>query len=71
MAVSPYDLTLDYDYWTYGMSHVHGFSCLVLIITADIITAILPEQDMQEIPQGFTQVGHVCMYLPGGVRTIN
>ncbi|KAJ5306446.1 hypothetical protein N7508_005461 [Penicillium antarcticum] len=37
-----YDLTLDYDYWTY----------------AEIIHSILPE-DMDEIPQGFTQVGHV------------
>ncbi|KAJ5930045.1 tRNA (guanine) methyltransferase Trm5 [Penicillium verhagenii] len=42
--VTPYDLVLDYDYWSYF----------------EIINAILPEQEMQEIPQGFTQVGHVA-----------
>ncbi|RHZ65332.1 tRNA (guanine) methyltransferase [Aspergillus thermomutatus] len=54
IAMRPYDLTLDYDYWTY----------------ADIIASILPEDELQEIPQGFTQVGHVLhlnlreQYLP-------
>ncbi|KAJ5549342.1 tRNA(m(1)G37)methyltransferase [Penicillium frequentans] len=42
--VMPYDLVLDYDYWSY----------------AEIIGAILPEKEMQEVPQGFTQVGHVA-----------
>ncbi|GAQ04631.1 hypothetical protein ALT_1952 [Aspergillus lentulus] len=54
IAMRPYDLTLDYDFWTY----------------ADIISSILPEDELQEIPQGFTQVGHVLhlnlreQYLP-------
>ncbi|CAG7961672.1 unnamed protein product [Penicillium salamii] len=54
VAVAPYDLTLEYDHWTY----------------ADIIASILPEDLMEEMPQGFTQVGHVLhinlreRYLP-------
>ncbi|KKK12147.1 tRNA (guanine) methyltransferase Trm5, partial [Aspergillus ochraceoroseus] len=43
VGVRPYDLTLEYDYWNY----------------ADIIAAILPEDLLDEIPQGFTQVGHI------------
>ncbi|PYI01121.1 hypothetical protein BO78DRAFT_411711 [Aspergillus sclerotiicarbonarius CBS 121057] len=54
VGVKPYDLTLEYDYWTY----------------ADIMSCILPEDMLDEIPQGFTQVGHVShlnlreQYLP-------
>ncbi|OJI85621.1 hypothetical protein ASPTUDRAFT_55238 [Aspergillus tubingensis CBS 134.48] len=54
VGVRPYDLTLDYDYWTY----------------VDIMSCILPEDMLDEIPQGFTQVGHVShlnlreQYLP-------
>ncbi|PYH93803.1 hypothetical protein BO71DRAFT_450497 [Aspergillus ellipticus CBS 707.79] len=54
VGVGPYDLTLEYDYWTY----------------ADIMACILPEEMLDEIPQGFTQVGHVShlnlreQYLP-------
>ncbi|KAJ5153405.1 tRNA (guanine(37)-N1)-methyltransferase [Penicillium canariense] len=42
VSLSPYDLVLEYDYWSY----------------AEIAHAILPEE-MEEVPQGFTQVGHV------------
>ncbi|KAJ5475579.1 tRNA (guanine(37)-N1)-methyltransferase [Penicillium diatomitis] len=42
VAMTPYNLELDYDYWSY----------------AEIASSILPE-DMEEVPQGFTQVGHV------------
>lgn len=31
-----------------------------LIGAADIMSCILPEDMLDEIPQGFTQVGHVC-----------
>ncbi|KAL2854882.1 hypothetical protein BJY01DRAFT_231824 [Aspergillus pseudoustus] len=54
VGVAPYDLTLEYDYWTYP----------------DIIASILPEDMLEEMPQGFTQVGHVAhfnlreQYLP-------
>ncbi|KAL5360045.1 Met-10+ like-protein-domain-containing protein [Aspergillus floccosus] len=54
VGLGQYDLTLEYDYWTY----------------ADIISSILPEDLLDEVPQGFTQVGHVAhlnlreQYLP-------
>ncbi|KAK5126988.1 hypothetical protein LTR85_008347 [Meristemomyces frigidus] len=44
IAVIPFDLHLDYSYWTYH----------------DIISAILPEDEQGEIPSGFSQVGHVA-----------
>ncbi|OQO06231.1 hypothetical protein B0A48_08819 [Cryoendolithus antarcticus] len=40
----PYSLYLDYSYWTYH----------------DIISAILPEDELGEVPSGFSQVGHVA-----------
>ncbi|TKA31748.1 hypothetical protein B0A50_01826 [Salinomyces thailandicus] len=44
IAVVPFNLELNYDYWTYH----------------DIISAILPEDEQGEIPSGFSQVGHVA-----------
>ncbi|KAL4775142.1 hypothetical protein BDW60DRAFT_214504 [Aspergillus nidulans var. acristatus] len=44
VGVGPFDLTLDYDYWLHS----------------DIISAVLPEELLEEVPQGFTQVGHVA-----------
>lgn len=44
IAVVPFQLKLDYSYWTYH----------------DIISAVLPEDEQGEIPSGFTQVGHVA-----------
>lgn len=44
VAVIPYDLVLDYKYWTYH----------------DIISALLPEDEQGEIPSGFSLVGHVA-----------
>ncbi|KAF2723097.1 hypothetical protein K431DRAFT_283264 [Polychaeton citri CBS 116435] len=44
VSIIPYDLNLDYDYWTYH----------------DIISSVLPEDEQDEIPSGFTQVGHVA-----------
>ncbi|KAJ5336863.1 uncharacterized protein N7506_004885 [Penicillium brevicompactum] len=54
VSLEPYDLTLDYGHWTY----------------AEIIASVLPEDLMDDMPQGFTQVGHVLhinlreRYLP-------
>lgn len=54
LSVVPYRLQLDYKYWTYH----------------DIISAILPPSAQEEIPSGFSQVGHVAhlnlreAYLP-------
>lgn len=44
LSVVPYTLQLDYKYWTYH----------------DIISAILPPSVQEEIPSGFSQVGHVA-----------
>lgn len=46
ISVVPYELKLEYDYWTYH----------------DIMSAILPSDDEAsgEIPSGFSQVGHVA-----------
>ncbi|OAX78991.1 tRNA (guanine(37)-N1)-methyltransferase [Emergomyces africanus] len=52
--VRPFNLLLDYDYFTYK----------------DIIDSILPDEELNEMPVGFTQVGHVAhfnlreQYLP-------
>ena len=56
ISIVPYELHLDYDYWTYH----------------DIATSILPptSSEDEEIPSGFTTVGHVAhlnlrdKYLP-------
>src|ERR1700723_2829798 len=32
--------------------------------SGDIIGSILPEDALTEIPVGFTEVGHVCKFLP-------
>ncbi|KKA25536.1 tRNA (guanine(37)-N1)-methyltransferase [Rasamsonia emersonii CBS 393.64] len=55
VGLGPYDLELDYDYWSYY----------------DIISSVLPEDELEgETPVGFTQTGHVLhlnlreRYLP-------
>ncbi|KAG5296632.1 tRNA methyltransferase Trm5 [Histoplasma ohiense] len=54
VEVRPFNLLLDYDYFTYK----------------DIIDSILPDEKLDELPVGFTQVGHVAhfnlreQYLP-------
>ncbi|KAL5332983.1 guanine methyltransferase Trm5 [Aspergillus crustosus] len=42
--IEPYELTLEYDYWNY----------------VDIMAAVLPEDLLDDIPQGFTQAGHIA-----------
>ncbi|MCJ1227893.1 tRNA(m(1)G37)methyltransferase [Toensbergia leucococca] len=55
VTVAPYHLELEYDDWTYS---------------DDIISSILPEEEQEELPSGFTMVGHVAhlnlreSYLP-------
>lgn len=36
-------------------------------ILADIIAAILPEDMLDEVPQGYTQVGHVGEFVRSGI----
>ncbi|KAL2037309.1 hypothetical protein N7G274_009998 [Stereocaulon virgatum] len=42
--LTPYNLEIDYDYWNYQ----------------DIMSAILPEEEQNEYPTGFSIVGHVA-----------
>ncbi|KAF2400490.1 hypothetical protein EJ06DRAFT_582318 [Trichodelitschia bisporula] len=44
VGVIPYDLELDYDYWSYR----------------DIMSSILPLDEQKDLPTGFTVVGHVA-----------
>lgn len=43
-AIIPHTLEMDYKYWTYH----------------DIVTAVLPEDTLDEVPSGFQVVGHVA-----------
>lgn len=66
ISVIPYNLHLDYDYWTYRAYSGHWlYPAATLMCSDDIITAILPEDEQGEVPSGFVTVGHVGMlYLP-------
>ncbi|KAF2099860.1 guanine-N(1)--methyltransferas-like protein [Rhizodiscina lignyota] len=44
IKIIPYNLELDYDYWTYY----------------DIISSVLPEDELDEIPSGFNVAGHIA-----------
>ncbi|KZZ88845.1 tRNA methyltransferase Trm5 [Ascosphaera apis ARSEF 7405] len=46
IEVFPYNLLLDYDYWNYE----------------DIISSILPENQVDEAPVGFANVGHIAHF---------
>jgi len=74
VGVIPYMLKLDYDYWTYRTYVILAMEGTPLRYSPccpftdkgnanenadDIMTAILPEEDQDEIPVGFTQVGHI------------
>lgn len=62
LGVIDYDLTLDYDYWTYcTYFKTTRFLGTISRISDDIITSVLPEDAQEEIPVGFTIVGHVGM----------
>lgn len=44
VALTPYNLHLDYDYWNYH----------------EIMSVIIPENDSEELPTSFSSVGHVA-----------
>ncbi|KAI9766564.1 MAG: tRNA(m(1)G37)methyltransferase [Candelina submexicana] len=54
IALVPFSLDLDYNFWTYH----------------DILTSIMPEEEQEELPSGFNTVGHIAhlnlrsQYLP-------
>ena len=62
VAVRPYELNLDYNHWTYGK-----IPCFLpcdpvtnlLIYIADILSSIVPEEELEDFPVAFSQVGHV------------
>jgi tRNA (guanine37-N1)-methyltransferase len=62
LKVIPYNLTLDYNYWTYRTLVRKGWEdMLSWHDTDDIMTSLLPEDAQDEIPVGFAIVGHVGM----------
>ena len=68
VVMTKYDLELKYDYWNYRMyvrdNHLPRYYNLISV--DDIMTAILPEEDQDEVPVGFSIVGHVgtwCNYI--------
>ncbi|KAK4905951.1 hypothetical protein LTR28_000682, partial [Elasticomyces elasticus] len=71
VGVVPFDLDLQYDYWTYRESSpIQCDPDLADAAADDIISAILPEDELGEVPSGFNLVGHVAhlnlrdAYLP-------
>ena len=59
IAISKYDLKLDYDYWTYRMSYRPPLLDEPSDRTVDIMKAILPKDAPEELPTGFSTVGHI------------
>lgn len=63
LDVIPYELKLDYDYWSYRMKPEFNPQLIpVTLLTFtidDIITSILPEELHDDIPSGFNTAGHV------------
>lgn len=60
VKVIPYDLTLNYDYWTYCMAPPVPFlNPDSDMFPDDIMTSLLPDDAQGEIPVGFAIVGHI------------
>lgn len=59
IKVIPYDLTLEYDYWTYRAYKAFRILFDAYNIPDDIMTSILPDDAQGEIPVGFAIVGHI------------
>jgi len=59
VKVIPYDLTLEYDYWTYRTYRNARVWLDAYNILDDIMTSILPDDAQGEIPVGFAIVGHI------------
>lgn len=61
LGVIPFDLQIDYEYWTYR-TYVNHVSCHCSSTDAyavDIMKSVLPEEAQDEIPVGFAIVGHI------------
>lgn len=65
LAVIPYDLHLDYNYWSYRMYRpAHRLLLLswqhwLTLAPEDVITSILPEELHDGMPTSFNTAGHV------------
>lgn len=65
--MTPYDLELDYDYWNYRM-RVRVITYPLKRTASDkmleeIMSAVLPEDEQEELPTGFSCIGHIGMYF--------
>lgn len=78
LAVVPYDVQLDYEYWSYcetllypvsqTMSHVMQS---LIRVSVDIMSSIIPEDMHDEIPVGFNTAGHVGEFSIIRARTLS
>ena len=72
VSLLPYNLELNYDYWNYCMYVWHQKPRIRLWISKkggvahslprcadDIMSAILPESEQDDLPTGFSIVGHI------------
>jgi hypothetical protein len=60
LAIFPYDLRLEYDYWNYRAYAKDPFYMHCTNDESDeIMDALMPEDARQEIPSGFAIVGHI------------
>ena len=60
MHIASFELVLDYDHWTYRRHFMAPNPGLRLKCSIDdIMAAILPEAEHDEIPTSFSVVGHV------------
>ena len=72
VSLLPYNLELNYDYWNYRMYvwpqkpqirmwiwKKRGVAHSLLRRADDIMSAILPESEQDDLPTGFSIVGHI------------
>jgi tRNA (guanine37-N1)-methyltransferase len=62
ISLIPHTLNLNYDYWDYR-ERIQCSSIWPITndnTTDDIVTSILPEEEQQEVPSGFSVIGHVA-----------
>lgn len=70
--MTPFDLELNYEYWTYRMPSraLLQSEDPANAILDDIMTSILPKEEYEELPTGFSIVGHVGKSLCTTARLI-
>ena len=58
VSVFPYELEMDYDNWSYCETE-SLYPDIAKLCTDDIISSVLPEAELEDLPTGFSTVGHV------------